>query len=63
MNIINKFINFLKESKIELKKVNWPNKQQTTQYTILVITISLAIAILLGLFDILFLKLLGIFFK
>jgi preprotein translocase subunit SecE len=51
---MNKIINFLKEAKSELKKVNWPNKQQTTNYTLAVIGISVAVAIFLGGLDYLF---------
>jgi len=39
---------FLKEAKAELLKVNWPTKNQTINYTLIVIGISIAIAIFLG---------------
>jgi preprotein translocase subunit SecE len=41
-------INFLKEAKAELLKVNWPSKKQLTNYTLMVIGISIAVAIFLG---------------
>lgn len=41
-------INFLKEARAELKKVNWPSKKQTINYTLIVIGISIAVAIFLG---------------
>ncbi len=44
----NKTTDFFKEAKAELLKVNWPTKQQTINYTLLVIGISIAIAIFLG---------------
>jgi len=39
---------FLKEAKAELIKVNWPTKQQTINYTLIVVGISIAVAIFLG---------------
>lgn len=47
----NKIINYIKESKDELKKVVWPSRQETTKYTILVIGISLGVAFFLGILD------------
>ena len=46
-----KIIQFLKEAKAELMKVNWPTKQQTINYTLLVIGISIAVAAFLGSLD------------
>ncbi|MFO7807345.1 MAG: preprotein translocase subunit SecE [Candidatus Moraniibacteriota bacterium] len=47
-------INFLKEARDELKKVSWPNKEQTFKYTLVVIGVSLAVAIFLGVLDLVF---------
>ncbi len=49
-----KIIQFVREAKEELKKVNWPTKKQTTNYTIAVIVISIAVAIFLGILDYIF---------
>ncbi|PIU09033.1 MAG: preprotein translocase subunit SecE [Candidatus Moranbacteria bacterium CG_4_8_14_3_um_filter_34_16] len=46
-----KIIQFLKDAKAELWKVNWPTKEQTINYTLLVIGISIAVAIFLGSLD------------
>lgn len=43
---------FLKESKVELKKVTWPTRQETIRYTITVIIISGAVALFLGGIDV-----------
>jgi preprotein translocase subunit SecE len=61
MAFFSKIISFLKEVKIELKKVNWPTKQETFQYTIIVIGISIAVAIFLGGVDYIFIKLMDKF--
>ncbi len=64
MNLINiptKVINFLKEVKAEIKKVNWPTKKETAQYTLIIIFVSILIAIFLGGLDFLFTALLNRF--
>lgn len=49
-----KVAQFLKEVRNELSKVSWPTKNQVVQYTIVVVAISLAIAVFLGLLDFVF---------
>lgn len=51
---MNKLANYIKASVEEMKKVNWPTKNETYNYTILVIGISLAVAAFLGLLDYIF---------
>jgi len=58
---MNKIINFLREAKTELLKVNWPSKQQIINYTLTVIGISIAVAIFLGSLDYFFSYLLKTF--
>lgn len=55
-----KFIEYLKETKAEVKHVSWPTKDQTISYTILVIILSVAVSLFLGAFDAGFRKLLEI---
>lgn len=45
---------FFQESVQELKRVNWPSRQETVQLTIAVILVSLAVAIFLGFLDFIF---------
>jgi preprotein translocase subunit SecE len=47
---------FFGEVKNELAKVVWPTKSETVKYTVTVIVFSIAIALVLGLFDYLLLK-------
>jgi preprotein translocase subunit SecE len=58
-NIIPKFISFLKEVRLEIKKVNWPTRKETLRYTLIVIGVCVAVAAFLGGFDYLF----GVFLK
>ncbi|MFQ5661757.1 MAG: preprotein translocase subunit SecE [Candidatus Paceibacteria bacterium] len=49
-----KLINYIKDTKGELKHVSWPTRRQTIIFTTLVIIISLFTAAFLGLFDFIF---------
>lgn len=51
---MNKIIQFIKEARAELMKVNWPTRKQTMNYTFLVIGVSAAVAIFLGGLDYVF---------
>ena len=51
---MNTFIQYLKETRSELRHVAWPTQTQTIVYTIFVALISVATALYLGLFDFLF---------
>lgn len=51
MKWINKIVDYIKEARIELKKVIWPSKQDVTRHTLIVIGVSLAVALFLGIFD------------
>jgi len=51
MKYVNKLVQYIKESIAELKKVTWPTKKETTNYTLLVIGISLAVAAFIGIVD------------
>lgn len=50
---MNKIANYLKGSKEELSKVVWPSRQTTINHTLMVIGVSVAIALFLGLIDLL----------
>jgi preprotein translocase subunit SecE len=51
---MNKITTFIKEARVELRKVNWPTREQTIKYTGLVVGLSLAVALFLGALDYLF---------
>ena len=52
VNFISSSIQFLREVKIELKKVTWPSRKQTIGSTIVVIALVILISIFLGSVDI-----------
>lgn len=51
---MNRLINYVKESALEMKKVTWPTKKETYNYTLLVLFISLVVAAFLGALDFIF---------
>lgn len=51
-NIVQKSVQFLREVKIELKKVTWPTRKQTMGSTIVVIVLVMIISLFLGLVDV-----------
>ena len=51
---MNKLGNYVSESIAEMKKVTWPTKKETYDYTLLVIGISIAVALFLGVLDYIF---------
>jgi preprotein translocase subunit SecE len=52
-------IRLLRETVAELRKVNWPTRQEATQLTLLVLLVIFIMSSLLGVLDFLFSKLFG----
>lgn len=50
-NVFTRSLQFLREVKIELKKVTWPSRQQTMGSTLVVIVLVMIISVFLGLVD------------
>ncbi len=51
---MSKLTEYIKGSIREMKKVTWPTKKETKNYTFLVIGISIAVAVFLGALDYIF---------
>ena len=58
---MNPITTFFRETKGELKKVSWPTKEQTIQYTLVVIGVSAAVTVFLGGLDYIFAQTLNTF--
>ncbi|TSC56534.1 MAG: preprotein translocase subunit SecE [Parcubacteria group bacterium Greene0714_21] len=54
MNAFSRIVEFLKEARVEAKKVAWPSKKQVVRHTIVVVALSLFVAVILGAFDFIF---------
>lgn len=63
MEKIDKAKQFIGEARQELKKVTWPTKQQTVTSTWVVLAVTFALAIFLGLVDLVLSKLIGLILK
>lgn len=50
-NFFQRSVEFFREVKVELKKVTWPTRKQTTGTTVVVIIFVFIVAAFLGLFD------------
>ena len=46
-----KLVDYVMDTKAEMKHVNWPTRRQAFNYTLLVIVISLAVAAILAIAD------------
>ncbi len=47
-------LDFLKDVKLELSRVNWPSRQDTVKYTMVVIVFSVVMSLFLGGLDAVF---------
>jgi preprotein translocase subunit SecE len=56
-------IQFIRESIGELKKVNWPTRNETIKLTVVVVTISLIVGGFIGGIDLLFLRISSFIFQ
>jgi preprotein translocase subunit SecE len=54
---------YIKETRAELTHVNWPTREQTIRFTVMVVVTALVTAIILGLSDFVFSRLLTLLFK
>jgi len=55
----NFLISYLKETRAELRKVNWPSQQEARTLTLVVMAVTIAMAMLLGVLDSVFDRLLN----
>lgn len=55
-----KLVDYIKDTRGELKHVSWPTRGQAIAFTFIVILISVATAVFLGAFDFVFAKLLAL---
>ncbi|PIR47234.1 MAG: preprotein translocase subunit SecE [Candidatus Vogelbacteria bacterium CG10_big_fil_rev_8_21_14_0_10_45_14] len=58
---MNRFLNYLKDTRAEMKHVAWPNTRQTAVYTGVVILIAAITALYLFIFDTIFIRILELF--
>jgi len=54
IDIDNKIVKFVKEAEAELRRTNWPSREETIRYTWVVIALSAFLVVVLGGLDYLF---------
>ncbi len=60
MSVFEKFIDYLRSSKDEARKVSWPSRQDTLRYSALVVGVSLIVAVFFAILDFGFTKLVDV---
>ena len=60
---IEKAKQFFADAKQEIKKVTWPTRQQTIQSTWVVMAVTVALSVFLGLVDLVLSKMVGFILK
>jgi len=55
-----KIIDYVKETKAELRHVSWPSRKQAMGFTLVTVIVSIAVAVYLGIFDYIFSQILRI---
>ncbi|MFN3505705.1 MAG: preprotein translocase subunit SecE [Caldimicrobium sp.] len=63
VSLVNRVITFLKEVKLEAKKITWAQRKQVFMTSLMVILLSLFIGAYLGLLDIIYNFIIGILVK
>lgn len=53
-------VRYFRETIAELRKVNWPTRQEATQLTMIVLVVVFLMSMLLGLLDLVFSRLFGL---
>jgi len=56
----NAIVRYIKETRAELRKVTWPTREESINLTAIVVGVTAAMAVFLGLIDYLFSKLFGL---
>lgn len=52
--MVQKLTSYIRDSVAEIKKVTWPTRQQTINYSITVVAMSIGVAIFFGVLDYVF---------
>jgi len=59
----NAIVNYLKETRAELRKVTWPSREEAINLTAIVVAVTVAMAVFLGVVDYLFSKFFGLIIR
>jgi preprotein translocase subunit SecE len=56
----NRIVRYLRETRAEVRKVVWPSRKEATRLSIIVLSVTIAMSIFLGVVDLLFSRLIGL---
>jgi len=56
----NRVQRYIHESRAELKKVNWPTRQEAINLTIIVLIVTFSMSVILGSLDFIFARIIGL---
>jgi preprotein translocase subunit SecE len=59
----NFIVRYFREASTELRKVNWPSRQEATRLTVIVLVVVAIMSGLLGVLDFLFTRLFGLIYS
>lgn len=59
----NPIIKYLKETRAELRKVSWPSREEALNLTAIVMAVTMAMAVFLGVMDYVFSKLFSLIIR
>ncbi|MGB9586262.1 MAG: preprotein translocase subunit SecE [Anaerolineales bacterium] len=59
----NFLVRYYRETVGELKKVNWPSRQEATNLTLIVLAVTFGMSAVMGLLDLIFSRFFGLIFK
>jgi preprotein translocase subunit SecE len=59
-NPLQAIIDYLNGTRAELRRVSWPDREEATRLTVIVLVVTLVMSAILGLMDFVFAKLVGL---
>ena len=59
----NAVVRYFKETRAELRKVSWPSREEAVNLTVIVMTVTIAMAAFLGVVDFLFSRLFSLIIR
>ncbi len=56
----NRIVRYFRETRAELRKVVWPSRREATRLSLIVVSVTLAMSVFLGIIDWVFSRLIGL---
>ena len=59
----NRIVRYFRETRAELRKVVWPSREEATRLSLIVISVTVAMSVALGIIDFVFSRLIGLIIR